>query len=212
MKKILLTIATILLTATAANAGRVVMSFTDSRGGTSNGTPNTAYPQLLDASRTDFVVCNKFKNGRTTVQGLAEFEAAYVDCDAMGEVSDVMILLGINDLLYVVGQTSTGVATNVRAIAAMAAAHGARVWLLTETPGPIAWGGYSYMNARLWTRDNNNEMRRLNSIDPLYNIIDVRDEFIVTNWYNSTCSNDTLHPTGLSCRQLIANLLGASLP
>lgn len=212
MKPLLLTIATILLTANLAYADRVVMSFTDSRGGTSNGTPNTSYPQLLDNSRADFIVCNKFKNGRTTVQGLAEFEAAHSQCAALGDVTDVLILLGINDLLYVSGQTSTQVALNVRAIAAMAEAHGARAWLLTESPGPLAWGGYSFMNARTWTRDNSNEMRHLNAVDPLYDIIDMRDEFISTFWYNSACSSDALHPTALACRQLIANLINSLLP
>jgi hypothetical protein len=212
MKKSLLTLATILLTANLAHAGRVVMSFTDSRGGTSSGTPNTSYPQLLDTSRADFIVCNKFKNGRTTVQGIAEFPQAFTECSALGEVTDVVIQLGINDLLYVSGQTSTIVATNIRSIAASAELSGARAWIIMETPGPVAWGGYVFMNAHKWTRDNVNELKRLNAVGPAFGLIDVRDELLVTHWYTSTCSNDSLHPTALACRQLIANTISGRIP
>lgn len=197
----------VLAVAASAEAGRVVMFFTDSRGNTGSRTGDS-FPQIVDASRSDFTVCLRFKNGRTTVDGLGELDAALASCRATGAVSDVVLLLGINDMIYVPGQTSAGVAANLRAMADKVRAAGAREWILTEPPGPVAWGGF--LDARTWTRDNANEVRKLLSRG--YRFIETRDEYVVTNWYDTACSNDALHPSGLACRQALARPIVLALP
>lgn len=106
------------------------------------------------------------------------------------------------------GQTPAGVVSNLRAMADKLRAGGAREWILTEPPGPTAWGGF--LDARGWTRDNANEVRKLSSRG--YRFIETRDEYVVTNWYEPVCSNDALHPTGLPCRQALAKPIIRTLP
>lgn len=150
----------VLAAALPAQAGRVVMFFTDSRGNTGARTGDS-FPQIVDAARTDFTVCLRYKNSRTTVDGLAELDAALASCRATGAVTDVVLLLGINDMIYVPGQTPAGVVSNLRPMADKVRAGGAREWILTEPPGPTSWGGF--LDARGWTRDNANEVRKLAS-------------------------------------------------
>lgn len=202
-----LLVASILVSALPAHAGRVVMFFTDSRGNTGARTGDT-FPQLVDAARPDFTVCVRYRNGRTTVDGLTEFDAALASCRLTGTVTDAVLLLGINDMIYVKEQTPAGVASNLRLIADKVRAAGVREWILTEPPGPVTWGGV--LDARTWTRDNANEVRKL--VTRGYRFIETRDEYVLTNWYDAGCSSDALHPTGLPCRQAMARPIIQALP
>lgn len=208
-----LILAALLLVPQAAHAGRVVMSYSDSRGNTGNA-PSTptqgSWPQILDAARADFTVCNRPHNGWTSADGVANVAADYAACAATGTVTDVLILFGVNDLLLISGTTSAATAARVMTIADFVEAQGARAWIVLEPPGPIAWGGYTFMDARKYTRDDVDQLQRLGGAG--YRFIDVRDEFQVSNWYATTCSSDQLHPTGLACRQLIANAVSAAIP
>ena len=200
----------VLLLAIPAHAGRVVMSYSDSRGGTADNV-NTSYPKLLDQARPDFIVCNKYHNGWTSQQGMNNFATDLAACRLLGDVTDVLILFGINDFLYI-GGTSEAVAVRNRSIALSAYLEGVNPWILLEPPGPIAWGGYVYMDARKWTRDNVDWLKYYNGLGPYYNLINIRDEFIATPWYSSACSSDSLHPTALACRQIIANKISLQIP
>jgi len=197
--------------AAPAHAGRVVMSYSDSRGNTGNNPSNPAagsWPQMLDAARADFTVCNKPHNGWTTVDADAAKSTDFAACAATGTVTDVLLLFGVNDLLYIAGATSSSTAARLMAIADWFEAQGVRAWILLEMPAPLAWGGI--LDARKWTRDNVEQLQRAGGSS--YRFINVRDEFVVSNWYATTCSNDQLHPTGQSCRQAIANLVAGSVP
>lgn len=200
-------VASILMSATPSWAGRVVMFFTDSRGNTGSATRDS-FPMLVDSARSDFTACIQYRNGRTTVASLTEIAAALESCRAAGTLTDVVILLGVNDPLYIAGQTPGGVAANLKAIADKVRAAGVREWILTEPPGPLAWGGV--LDARKWTRDNANEVRRLEGEG--YRFIETRDEYVVTNWYDPACSKDQLHPTGLACRKAMALPIVLTLP
>lgn len=190
---------------------RVVMTFTDSRGN-SGGT--VSFPSILDVGRTDFVVCNKYKNGRTTTSGLAEFDAAMLQCKATGTVTDVVFMLGVNDMIIAGGATSSQmVASQLLDLADMARSYGAREWIVEEYPGPRLWGGW--LDARKWTRENIEWLHTLSG--GLYNIVP-RPESTVFQWkkFNTSdpgCSSDDLHPNAYStCITSTANSLMEVIP
>ncbi|MFN2425482.1 MAG: SGNH/GDSL hydrolase family protein [Candidatus Binatia bacterium] len=187
-----------------ALAGRVLF-IGDSRFNTGAA---TRIPTLVQNSRTDITHCVDSRNGRNTIDALAVIEAAIVTC---GQVTDVVIMLGINDLLLK-GQkvTSAGIAIRLRGIADRAALTGARAWIVTEPPGPLAWGGV--IDARRFVRDTRNELYQLKGAGMEHELIDAHDEFIVLHWYSAGISNDQLHPTGLAGRQAIAAAIAAALP
>lgn len=192
--------------------GRIVLVFSDSRGNTGNNATTPAQgsvAQIVDAARADVVVMLRHLNGRTTVQGVAQIDAAIADARAAGELTDVVILLGVADLLSVPGTTSVDVAARLVQMADKVEATGARAWVCAEPPGPPAWGGYAFMDARKFTRDNVAEFAKTG-----YRVIPVRDEFQVPNmnWYLPTNSVDQLHPTGLPARQAIAAAILGVLP
>jgi len=211
-------VATVFLV-TQAHAGRVVMSYSDSRGG-SGATP---YPVLVDNARSDFTVCNKFNNGWTSLAGLNNLTAKVAECAATGEVSDVLIMFGVNDTLYVSGVTSEQVAARLIAMADAVEAMGIRAWILLEFPGPVAWGGS--IDARKWTRNN---VEAVLKIGAGYRFINARDELLLNylhngnvvagHWFKSApgdqiaCASDGLHPTHPGCLANIANLIAVTLP
>lgn len=204
-------ILAMIIAATPAHAGRVVMSYSDSRGNTGNNTSNPAagsWPQMLDAARTDFTVCNRPRNGWTTADAEANKATDLASCTSTGTVTDVLLLFGVNDFINLPGATSATTADRLLSIADWFELQGVRAWVLLEPPGPLAWGGF--LDARKWTRDNVEQLQRQGGT--LYRFINVRDEFTVTNWFVTTCSNDQLHPTGQACRQVIANAVSAVLP
>lgn len=191
------------------------MSYSDSRGGTgtNNTTPaNGNWPQIVDVTRTDFTVCNKFHNGWTSQDGLNNKATDLAACSAVGDVTDVLILFGVNDLLLISGTTSAATADRILQIADYFEAQGVRAWIVLEPPGPVAWGGYSFMNARIYTRDDVEQLQRQGGAG--YRFLNARDEFMMPgmNWYLASISSDQLHPTGLVGRQAIAALVAAALP
>lgn len=209
-----------------AQADRVVMTFCDSRcNTTSSGSTN--WPTMLDNQRADFIVCNKGLNGRNTAAGLADITPAIAQCQAMGTLTDAVILLGVNSLLAGI---SSDLATNqIRDIAAQIEAAGVVPWIVAEPPGPIAWGGYVFMNAYQYTQNNVNLLRQKNAVGVMYPIIEVRDALLKNlkvgtalvpgYWYRrnvgdtGSCSNDDLHPTNPTCRQQVfADTVSAAIP
>lgn len=191
---------------------RTVLVFSDSRGNTgfNSQTPaNGSWPQIVDAARADLTMLVRHKNGRTTVEGLTQIDAAIADAQAAGEFTDGILLLGVADLLSVTGATSVDVAQRLDQMAAKIETAGARAWICAEPPGPIAWGGYAWMDARRFTRDNVAEVAKLGR-----RVIQMRDEFQrpSLNWYVTTNSNDQLHPTGIPARQAMADAVLAVLP
>lgn len=225
MKQLLTIFLSLFLFVQTAFAGRVVMSYTDSRGGT-GGT--TSYPALLDTARTDFTVCNRFHDGWTSVDALNNVASEIAICAATGELTDVAIMFGVNDAIYV-GGTSLFVAMRLLAIADAIEAAGVRAWIILELPGPYDWGagggsGFS-VDARKWTRGNVEAVLRLGTG---YRTINLRDELLLNykvngavvpgHWYKSAsndnwaCSDDKLHPTLLGCRQNFANLFAVTIP
>jgi len=224
MKAKILAIMFALMFTSSAWAGRVVMNFSDSRGGT--GT-TSSWPVMLDNQRTDFIVCNKYKNGRDTAMGVAEISDAITQCQAMGEVTDGIILLGVASMIS--GISNDAVANQIRTIAATMVSVGIRPWIILEPPGPLAWGGYSYMDAHEYTRANVQAIIEKNAIGPRYGTIDIRGALlknVTVNgvlqagyWYRkfagdqNSCSNDDLHPTNPICRQQIfADTVSKSIP
>jgi len=207
LMRILNTALLLLLFASTAHAGRVVMFFGDSM--TNTGGANS-YPKIVDAARADFTVCVNYQNGRTTEQGIAAIDAAMAVCALLGDLTDVVSLLGINDLLFI-GGTATESAERTREIMAHVVATGRRGWIMESPPGPITtWG---FLDGRVWTRDVNAAHHYLNGIGPAeYPILRARDRFVLTQWYVSTCSNDELHPTGTLCKQALAAEPIAVLP
>lgn len=209
-----------------AQADRVVMTFCDSRCNTSSS-GSTNWPTMLDNQRADFIVCNKGLNGRRPSGGLADIATAIAQCQAMGTLTDGVILLGVNAMLDGV---SSDVATDqIRDIAAHIEAAGVVPWIVAEPPGPIAWGGYVFMNAYQYTQDNVNLLRQKNAVGTLYPIIEVRDALLKNlkagttlvpgYWFRkyvgdtASCSNDDLHPTNPTCRQQIfADTVSAAIP
>jgi hypothetical protein len=171
---------------------RIVMFLTDSRGNTGNA---TKFPALVDSARSDFTVHLDYANGRTTGGGIAAFASAYAAADALGDVTDVVFLLGVNDFLY--GETPAQSAANLRTLQGMAEAQGARGWIMTQCPAPILWGGLITANELVW--DTRTE---LFDNGPRTHLIDSMYEFTITNWYAS--SSDELHPTGLAAREALA--------
>lgn len=228
MKKLIAALAIVLYLSTSALAGRVVMNFSDSRGGTGyTSTNDTSWPKLLDNQRADFTVCNKYLNGRTTASGLTQIDQAIVECQVQGTVTDVTILLGVASMLS--GISADLAADQIRAIAAKVVQAGAVPWIILEPPGPLAWGGYSYMNAMQYTKDIIDSLAVKNVVGPWYPDIDVRDALhknIMVNgvmqpgyWFKkvnldpNSCSSDDLHPTKLECRQQIfADTVSTSIP
>lgn len=191
---------------------RIVLVFSDSRGNTgfNSQTPTSgSWPQIVDAARTDLTVMTKYKNGRTTVEAMTQIEAAIADAKVAGELTDVILLLGVADLLSVPGATAATTAARLNSMCDTCEAAGARAWLCAEPPGPIAWGGYEFMDARKWTRDVLREVVLLGR-----RVIWMRDEFQVIgkNWYQTTFSSDQLHPTGLPARQCMASAVLEVLP
>lgn len=211
MKKLFAAACLVLCLASNAYAQRVVMTFTDSRGN-SGGT--VSFPALLDSGRTDFVVCNKYKNGRTTTMGLAEFDAAMVQCQATGTVTDVVFMLGVNDMIIAGGApNSQAVASQLLDLADKARSYGAREWIVEEYPGPRLWGGF--LDARKWTRENIEWLHTLAAGQ--YNIVP-RSDYTVFHWkkFNTSdagCSTDDLHPNAYSpCITSVANTLMEVIP
>lgn len=210
MKTMTMLILSILLVVSEAQAGRVVMFFGDSR---FVGATNSI-PQLVDAMRSDFTVCNKSQNGRSTAEGIVAIPTALAECQATGDVTDVVIQLGVADFLEVAG-TSEDVASRLFDIADIVFLSGATPWIVHEMPGPRDWGGFGFLDARKWTLDN----VRAVSANPEYPQIPMRDALLLNftaggvtrpgHWYRTSssdtyaCSNDELHPTLLECRQQI---------
>lgn len=216
LTSILLTFALFFSSVGQSYADRVVMTYCDSRcNTTSSGSVN--WPTMLDNQRADFIVCNKGLNGRNTSTGLAGIGQALAECQAMGELTDAVILLGVNSMLAGI---SSDVATDqIRSIAATIEAAGVVPWIIAETPGPMAWGGYAYMNAYQYTLDNVNLLKAKNATGVYYPIIEVRDallknwkvgpNWVAGYWYRrssgdtGSCSNDDLHPSNPICRQQV---------
>jgi len=204
-----LTAATLLVAlltcAEAAYAGRVLF-FGDSRFGTGSGT-ETRISSLVQSARPDLTHCVDFENGRNTPAGLAAIDEAIATC---GKVTDVVIMLGVNDLLKATDPSAPATAARLCSIADRAVSAGARAWIVTEPPGPLAWGGK--IDARRWVRDTRNELYKLKGAGMAHNLVDAHDEFIVLHWYSPSVSNDHLHPTGLAGRKVIASSIAAALP
>lgn len=203
MKKFLALL--LLCLAGSAHAGGRVLFIGDSR--TATGTTSNRYPALVQAARPDITHCVNSVNGRTSQGVLDAMDAAITSC---GNVTDVVILVGVADQLHIPGTTPTATATRVRAAAAVAEGRGAVPWIATETPAPLLWGGV--IPANDYVGATAAELYRLNGVGPDYPVIPMREKFTENLWFSSTCSSDQLHPTGLACRQLMADAVLEVLP
>jgi lysophospholipase L1-like esterase len=169
----------------------------------------TDWPTLVGQRRPSLQICRNGVPARTTVDGLNSFDGVMAYTQLYGRVTDVVILLGINDL-QVLGSDSYDTAVRLRELGERVRAWGAREWILTLTPAlkiPLRRD----LPAWEFSRDVGNWLLTLNGIGPAYNIIDVRDEFGRRLLWSS-CSTDGLHPTGLGCRQVIADVVAKALP
>lgn len=168
-------------------------------------------PDLVGVLQPGMGICNGGRPGRTTAQGITDIDAtmSYVRVYHRLEVSDVVILLGIND--HKTGVDPYQTALNLRTIARKARAWGnPRVWILTllpatripfsTAPDPMGFG-----------RDVSNWLYQLDGEDPITGvyIIDARDKYLTTLW--SSCSSDGVHPTAIACRWPAAQAIAAEL-
>jgi len=169
----------------------------------------TDWPALVAQQRPGIQVCRNGVAGRTTVDGLAQFDAVMAYTSRFGWVSDVVILLGVNDL-QVLGSDPLDTALRLRELAAKARSWGAREWILTPTPA-IKVPLHRELPVWAFSRDVGNLLMTLNGIGPEYNVLDLRDEFARRVLWSS-CSSDGLHPTGVACRQVIADYVARALP
>lgn len=169
----------------------------------------TDWPALVQKQRPDLQICSNGVPGRTTVDGLAQFDDVMAYTSWYGRVTDVVFLLGINDL-PVLGSTPLQTAQRLRRLAAKAQDWGAREWILTPAPA-IKIPLRRELPAWSFSRDVGNLLMTLNGVGPVYNILDLRDEFARRLLWSS-CSSDGLHPTGLACRQVIADFVARALP
>jgi len=168
----------------------------------------TDWPALVGKRRPTLQICRNGVPGRTTLDGRDSFDGVMAYTQYYGRVTDVVILLGINDLLL--GSDPHDTAVRLRELGQRAREWGAREWILTLTPAlkiPLRRD----LPAWEFSRDVGNWLLRLNGIGPAYNIIDVRDEFARRVLWSS-CSSDGLHPTGIGCRQVIADAVANALP
>lgn len=169
----------------------------------------TDWPTLLGKARPDLEVVNAGVPGRTTVDGLAQFDEAFRQAEQKGRVSDVVVLLGINDL-HLLGSTPQETAGRLRELAQRIRQAGAREWLLTLTPAnkiPLR----RELPARRFSREVGTWLHKLNESEPRYTILDLWERFEgPLDW--SKCSRDGLHPDNEACRAEIAKLVAGELP
>lgn len=195
--KIITTILSILLTAQLASAG-CVMCFGDSITAMRADRKND-WCNLMNGPNPNMVVYNAGRNGRTTQEGIAEIDAAFVSATAKcGPVSHVAVLLGVNDFFWI-GDGAVNTVARLNTIGDAIVAHGAVPLIFTLTPSQ---GQYEVAND--FTRDVSNELYSSGT----HQVGDVRDEFTRGGW--NGCATDGLHPSTLSCRQVIADF-GASM-
>ncbi len=205
MKKLLACLLTLCLS-TPAFAANKVLFYGDSR--TSTG-GTSSYPTLVANSKNPavFSYCVNSVNGRNSQEGKDQLASALAACPG---ATDIVILMGVADMLEIAGTTPLYTAMRLMDIATAAQAAGVRPWIVTEPPTPILWGGVLASNA--YTRDVANFLYMFSEADPVIDIIDMRDKFTEVYWYASTCSNDGLHPTGLPCRQAMADAVKVWFP
>lgn len=189
----------------SAHADPRVLFIGDSR--TATGTTSNRYPALVQAARPDITHCVNSVNGRTSQQVLDAMDGAITAC---GNVTDVVILVGVADQLSISGTSPTATAIRVRAAAAAAESRGAEAWIVTEPPAPVVWGGV--LPANWYVGATAAELYRLNGVGPSYNIIPMREKFVEIYWYTASCSSDGLHPTTVACRQKMADAVIEALP
>lgn len=215
---------TLALVPMQAHAARVVMFYGDSRCNTGGA---TSIPALVDAARADFTVCNKCVSGMNTATGLSGFDAAYAQCASTGAVSEVVFFIGINGLLA--GITSDDATDQIREMATHAQTFGATPLIVTESTGPLAWGGFTYMNAHEYTRANVSALETKNAAGPAFILVHTRNGLLLNYVYNNatvqghwfkanaadttSCANDEVHPTSQGCRQKVfADPITAAIP
>lgn len=191
----------VLATALPASAGRVLV-FTDSIGIT--GWP-TQWPQLFIAQRPDLTMCENTLIGRDTAGGVTVIQSAI---DACGSVTDVVVMLGVNDPLMLGETDPKETAKRLRTIANKIRARGAREWILTPVPATNDRG--TGINHQQFTRDVRKWLYHMNGSGVSYNVADVRDKFTEILW--SSCASDGIHPDGIACRQPIADFVAGVVP
>lgn len=191
----------VLCVATPAHAGRV-LTLTDSLGLT--GWP-TQWPQLFLAQRPDLTLCENALIGRDTAGGVTVVQSAI---DACGNVTDVVVQLGVNDPLMLGETDPKETAKRLRTIASKIRARGAREWILTPAPATNDRG--TAVDHQEFTREVRRWLYHMNGNGPAYNVVDVRDAFTETLW--TSCAADGVHPDGIACRQPIADTVADVVP
>ena len=192
--------APLVLDVRPAFAGRVLF-FGDSRVFT-RSPDNDPYPHIVLEARPDLTGCINYEDGRNTVEGLAAIDKAIETCALGGAVTDVVILIGVNDVLEV-GGTEAECVARIAQIADRVRAHGAREWIMTQppAPGPAEWKN---LDPDKWSRDVEAGLRALAASEKRYRLISNGnfDHFTKTLW--NSCADDKLHPLGRLCREALA--------
>lgn len=203
MKKLALAI---LLLAVPANADRI-LCVGDSILYEGSAT-NTDWCALAAAQR-GLPFCRSGVPGKTAANGVADIDFLLGFCSQWGEhhIDDVVFMYGANDSKASPRPSPELTATRLRQIAAKVVAFGSRAHILTPTP---------VLATAIWPADANEYLGeatawlyRLDGVGPSYDTEGLRDEFTELFW--GSCSSDGVHPTGLACRQAIANYVASKV-
>lgn len=170
----------------------------------------TDWPSLLGVLKPGMQVLNAGLAGRTT-DCMANFDGTMIYGSGGGTITDVVFLLGINDL-SALNSTPAQTVTRLKALADWTTGHwNARAWVCTLLPcTSIPFGG-GYMPPWPWSQQVNHALFAA-SWGASQAVIDVRDEYARKLRWDSSASTDGLHPTGQAARQVIAEAVAAVVP
>ena len=194
---------------------KTVLMFGDSITKGAVGDPDSSYPGLIQAMRSDLQVVN------AGVPGLNSYVASATLKNLLDArpYHTMTLLIGINDparngfpidpIRYTETQET---ANNVLGLATLAHNKGVKdiyvmpvIPAFSLSPDPQKLVQYFSRDVALWQKK-----LMFNSTEyPYIHFVDVRDEFSIPGWQNFT--TDGVHPT-LSGRQLIADQLNKNIP
>jgi hypothetical protein len=159
---------------------------------------NGEWPKLLQAQRPDVVPCNIAAGGKNTTQALSQFDNTVNWLKLYHVITDGVLLIGVNNMIA--GKTVAQTAADIRTWCDKAIAQGIEPHVMTLTPAT------NFVYANTYVGNVSTELL----CDPGdCNVYNLRDKYTAIDWVG--CS-DNIHPTGLACRQVIADFVAGWLP